>query len=68
MPSPRKAAAKKPSAKKKTSTAKRSRSPKASAPSGGPLMQVARKIGSTLGEVAVRTGIVKPGGSEPSGQ
>lgn len=66
MPSTRKAATKKPAKKARTSkpTAKRKKS---SAPSG-PLVDVARKIGTTLGEVAVRTGIVKPGGSEPSGQ
>ena len=66
MPSTRKAATKKPARKAKTSkpTAKRKKS---SAPSG-PLVDVARKIGTTLGEVAVRTGIVKPGGSEPSGE
>ncbi len=65
MPSTRKTAAKKPAKKAaaRKSTAKR----KKRAPAG-PLVDVARKIGTTLGEVAVRTGLVKPGGDEPSGQ
>lgn len=69
MPSTRKPAAKKPSTRKKTSKAspKRTRSSKASR-AGGPLEKVARKIGSTLGEMAVRTGIIKPGGGEPSAE
>ncbi len=65
MPSTRKTAAKKPARKAKAkSTAKRKKS---SGPAG-PLVDVARKIGTTLGEVAVRTGLVKPGSDEPSGQ
>lgn len=69
MPSTRKAAAKKSSPKKKTKAkpAAKRRSSKTKA-SAGPLVEVARKIGAKLGEVAVRTGIVKPGGNEPSGQ
>lgn len=66
MPSTRKSAAKKPAkkAKARKPAAKRK---KRSAPSG-PLVDVARKIGTTLGEVAVRTGLVKPGDGEPSEQ
>ena len=68
MPSTRKPAAKKTkTAKAKSSKPAAKRKTRRSAPSG-PLMDVARKIGTTLGEVAVRTGIVKPGGNEPSGQ
>ncbi len=65
MPSTRKTAAKKPAKKSaaRKSTAKRKKSHPA-----GPLVDVARKIGTTLGEVAVRTGLVKPGSDEPSGQ
>lgn len=66
MPSTRKAATKKPAKTKKAKTSKSSTKRKTGP--GGPLMDVARKIGTTLGEVAVRAGIVKPGGSEPSGQ
>ncbi len=65
MPSTRKSAAKKPARKAKAKSAPKRK--KKSAPAG-PLVDVARKIGSTLGEVAVRTGLVKPGGDEPSGQ
>ena len=65
MPAKRKAAAKKPAKSKKPSAKRSAR--KRSAPVG-PLVDVARKIGTTLGEVAVRTGIVKPGGDEPAGQ
>jgi hypothetical protein len=65
MPSTRKAAARKPASSKKSKSSKPKR--KTSAPAG-PLVDVARKIGTTLGEVAVRAGIVKPGGSESSGQ
>lgn len=70
MPSARKPAAKKASTRKKSSkpSAQRRRSSKGSRPAGGPLVEVARKIGSKLGEVAVRTGLVKPGGSEPSAE
>ncbi len=66
MPSTRKTASKNPArtVAASKSTAKRK---KKSAPAG-PLVDVARKIGTTLGEVAVRTGLVKPGGDEPSGQ
>ena len=62
MPSTRKPAAKKKTAKSRKPAAKRKTR------SSGPLVDVARKIGTTLGEVAVRTGIVKPGGSEPTGE
>ncbi len=67
MPSTRKPAARKPAKTTKAKTRKPAAKPKTGAPAG-PLVDVARKIGTTLGEVAVRTGIVKPGGSEPSGQ
>ncbi|HVP42482.1 MAG TPA: hypothetical protein VMS96_03575 [Terriglobales bacterium] len=66
MPSTRKTAAKKP-ARTKSKTGKSSPKRKSGTPAG-PLVNVARKIGTTLGEVAVRTGLVKPGGGEPSGQ
>ncbi len=56
--------AKKKSTAKKSSARKKTARKSAGAPSG-PLVDVARKIGSTLGNVAVRTGIVKPGGEEP---
>ncbi len=65
MPSTRKTAARKPASKAKAKSATKRK--KKSAPAG-PRVDVARKIGSTLGEVAVRTGLVKPGGNEPSGQ
>ncbi len=65
MPSTRKSAAKKLARKAKAKSAPKRK--KKSAPAG-PLVDVARKIGTTLGEVAVRTGLVKPGGDEPSGQ
>lgn len=68
-------ATRKTTAKKKTSKSKTTKARKPSAKRktgrrarGGPLVEVARKIGSTLGEVAVRTGIVKPGGAEPTGE
>ncbi len=65
MPTTRKSAAKKPARKAKAkSPAKR----KKKSAAAGPLVDVARKIGTTLGEVAVRTGLVKPSGDEPSGQ
>ncbi len=65
MPSTRKAASKKPA---KKALARKPSAKRKKATASGPLVDVARKIGTTLGEVAVRTGIVKPGGSEPSGQ
>lgn len=66
MPSKRKPAAKKSSSKSKTRKAPAKRKTSRSRPSG-PLVDVARKIGTTLGEVAVRTGIVKPA-SAPAGE
>ena len=56
-------------AKKKSTTRKKTAGQKAvTGKSASPLVDVARKIGSTLGSVAVRTGIVKPGGEGSSGQ
>lgn len=66
MPSTRKSAARKPAKTTKAKTRKPSAKPKTGAPAG-PLVEVARKIGTTLGGVAVRAGIVKAGG-ESSGQ
>jgi hypothetical protein len=64
MPSTRKTAVKRPARKAKAKSAPKRKKKSSS----GPLVDVARKIGTTLGEVAVRTGLVKPGGDEPSGQ
>ncbi len=70
MAATRKSASKKSSAKKKPSAKKKApaRKKSASRKSSGPLVEVARKIGTTLGEVnvAVRNRISKLGGSEPS--
>ncbi len=67
----RKSATKKSSAKKKSSARKKAPARKKSgtSKSSGPLIDVARKIGTTLGEVnvAVRNKISKLSGSEPSG-
>ncbi len=52
----------------KTTKAKTKSAAKRKSAPASPLVQVARRIGTTLGEVAVRTGIVKPGGGEPSAQ
>lgn len=54
---------KKKSAKSRSSAKSRKRSKPAKA--SGPLVDVARKIGSTLGDLAVRTGLAGPGNDEP---
>lgn len=38
---------------------------KPAAKASGPLVDVARKIGTTLGDLAVRTGLAGPGDDEP---
>ncbi len=68
MPTKRTASKTSKGAKKKAtkarSSASRTRKKPAAAPSS-PLVDVARKIGSTLGDLAVRTGLAGHGDDEP---